>query len=833
MLKRLNPTYFIAFFFILLSLIFSILPWIENLDNGLLNLYTRLRGPREVSKDILFVHMGDEDIQALSGWPVTRDYYAYFVHLLTEQNVKVIGLDLLLDTESQTYPEYDQMLASFIKTNGNVILPFVYQKREDDVSFLKPAEIFTNHVKETGFSNLGESSLLNRIPVSINYKDQRHFTFGVMLAKTALNADSLAIKEHALLFYQGGKSIREIGLDANHNMLLNHFGSPGQINSIGFVDAIKILEDHPDSLNLKNKHVILGSTATSLPVIKRTVLCSQFPATLAHVTVFENIFYQNWIKVLPWFITPLWTIILIILLLWMQFLSLTDGIRKSLLILIGYLLPGFLGFVILNIRMPALPFYLCIMAIITKLSWIFYTKKQLLSGRNRLLKAQIQKKRSELKIIQETLDKSRMDVDEKTVSLHQKEETVERLKSHINDLESSNLPVSHFRTTFEEIIHAPDSSVNELLQTVEKIGESDISVLITGETGTGKELVAKALHQQSQLKNRPFVAVNCGALPDALLESELFGHEKGSFTGALTQRRGRFETAHRGTLFLDEITETSSAFQARLLRALQEGEIERLGSEKPIQVDVRIIAASNKDVEKEVIAGHFRQDLFYRLNGFILTIPPLRERRMDIPLLVTHFIGKYTSHKMNISYEALNKLKTWHWPGNVRELENIIHRSVVLVQSEKRNLIRLSDLPETIVGPKEIQSELIPIDQQILKALRQFEFSHTSIRMTADALGNKDRGTITEYLRGMCFQKLVENNYNLDKAATSLAGSSSPKIYNRVHKKMHGYLKNLKSQSKNHDENSEPETTMPSAFSGLPKKYHEALKQVIRHINEF
>jgi two-component system response regulator HydG len=211
-------------------------------------------------------------------------------------------------------------------------------------------------------------------------------------------------------------------------------------------------------------------------------------------------------------------------------------------------------------------------------------------------------------------------------------------------------------------------------------------VLISGESGTGKELVARALHRLSRRAHGPFIKVNCGALTETLLESELFGHEKGAFTGAIKQKLGRFELADGGTLFLDEVGDVPPAMQVKLLRALQEQEFDRVGGEAPIKVDVRIISATNKDLDAEVAAGRFRQDLFFRLHVLPLRLPPLRERREDIPLLVQHFIAKLAPRTnatvRTIADAALGRIMAYHWPGNVRELENAIEQALVFAEGD-------------------------------------------------------------------------------------------------------------------------------------------------------
>jgi len=238
---------------------------------------------------------------------------------------------------------------------------------------------------------------------------------------------------------------------------------------------------------------------------------------------------------------------------------------------------------------------------------------------------------------------------------------------------------------FEEIVGS-SSPIRQLLKKVEKVAPSDSTVLILGETGTGKELIARALHRRSKRANRAFVRVNCAAIPQSLIASELFGHEKGAFTGALQRRVGRFEAANGGTLFLDEIGELPMDTQIALLRVLQEREFERVGSNHPISVDVRLIAATNRDLPDAVAAGTFRQDLFYRLNVFPMGVPPLRERSEDIPLLVEYFVGRFAKDAgkniLHIGKHTLEQLQSYDWPGNIRELQNVVERAVVLCETD-------------------------------------------------------------------------------------------------------------------------------------------------------
>ncbi|MCK5004814.1 MAG: sigma-54-dependent Fis family transcriptional regulator, partial [Candidatus Aminicenantes bacterium] len=248
----------------------------------------------------------------------------------------------------------------------------------------------------------------------------------------------------------------------------------------------------------------------------------------------------------------------------------------------------------------------------------------------------------------------------------------------------------------DEII-GKSKKMEEIFDLIRIVADSESIVMIRGESGTGKELIAKAIHAHSKRKYGPFIALNCGSLPDTLLESELFGYEKGAFTGAQSRRKGRIEMAHTGTLFLDEIGDISQKTQVDLLRVIQERLIYRLGSTEPIEIDARIISATNRDLEAAIKSGGFREDLYYRLNVITIDVPPLRERRDDIPLLVKYYLNKNIMENrkqiINVSSKAMEKLVNYSWPGNVRELENVIERAVVISKTPELNY---DDLPESI-----------------------------------------------------------------------------------------------------------------------------------------
>lgn len=335
-----------------------------------------------------------------------------------------------------------------------------------------------------------------------------------------------------------------------------------------------------------------------------------------------------------------------------------------------------------------------------------------------------------------------IDFIEKPVNLSQLADKIDGIEQQVtvdSDIEALQVELDEQELPFAVI--AESDVMRELLSLVRQVAGSPWTTLVHGETGTGKELVAKLVHLLSCRNEGPFVEVNCAAVPENLFESELFGHEKGAFTGATTRRSGRFDVAEGGTLFLDEISELPLLLQSKLLRALQEKRICPVGGEREHAVDVRVVAATNADLPAMVAAGTFREDLYYRLNVFEIPLPPLRQRRGDVPLLVDHFLDKYSNRHLRLETDALDALVKYDYPGNVRELEHLIQRVATLVRG---SVIRRRDLPVTVLQPPStgmesgsLDSRLEAIEQQMmLETLEQHGWVQTR---AAKALGISER----------------------------------------------------------------------------------------------
>jgi formate hydrogenlyase transcriptional activator len=337
-----------------------------------------------------------------------------------------------------------------------------------------------------------------------------------------------------------------------------------------------------------------------------------------------------------------------------------------------------------------------------------------------------------------------------------------RLRRLLNERRQLRHEVDHLR---DAVRHAQSFTAvigesriwREVLEQVQLVAPADSTVLLVGETGTGKELIARAIHEQSRRRRQPFVAINCAAFPESLVESELFGHERGAFTGAFERKPGKFELADKGTLFLDEVGELPGAVQAKLLRALQEREVQRVGGTKPISVNARLIAATNRDLQESLRAGTFRHDLFYRLNVFPVSLPPLRDRPEDVAVLARHFLRRFAERQgkpvPELTPDAVDALGSYQWPGNVRELQNVLERAVILCRSDEldADVLHLPGRPESatvfaVAGPRPIAIERSPATvisfseaerRAILKALETSGWRISGRGGAADLLGLK------------------------------------------------------------------------------------------------
>lgn len=858
--NNLNLKTLILLGIIILICTFSTLPfpWNESIENALVDLQFKVRGDRQLADNIVLVFISAEDIKALNEWPITRDYYSYMTYVLNSRGAKVIGIDLLFNQPDLRHPEYDVTLAEFFQSTNNVCLPMAFseltfnQKKSKKLANRLmtghepafPIKIFKDHSTGLGFSNFGKEAIVRKVPLVAACGDSFMPSFGCELARLFLDCSGIEINSRAIDMVDSVGHRYSFPIDHYGRLRLNHFGDIDNITAIGFVDLLKTFEAAPDSINFEGKLVLVAVTAPGRSALKATSLAAVLPAVLIHATVAENLMQQNYLHELQLSIHWILITLLVILarLAWRTENNVAIVIANVGIIL-GYWIIAMLVFSVANY---ILPLFYPTLAYVTAMSYlgIMRSRQRQLQDFSikRLLEDQVTAKEDQLEEAKSKLAELQLQLEQEATISEQTQQLAEerknailKLEKEIRDLQTHIIKEKqHPQIQFAEIVYAKDSKMAYVLELVARVRSDDIAVLIMGETGTGKEMIARAIHQTSMRQSAAFVAINCGALPETLLDSELFGHEKGSFTGAQSRRRGRFELANGGTLFLDEITETNTAFQARLLRVLQEGTFERVGGEQTIKANVRVIAATNKDLQTEMENQRFRSDLFYRLNGFPITIPPLRERLDDIPLLAIHFLKKHGYQSVSaFSDRAMEILQSYRWPGNVRELENTVRRAAILAQSEGRNIIRENDLPWEILKSESIQKTTDvykPLETQILDSLRFLKFSRSAISRTAKAAGNRDRGTITEYFRGICFEHLVKAEYNVQIAASAIAATTEEQVIERVQTKINEYLNNLHVSFVDKKTDETVEKKLSSLYKGLPKKYHPYLKQVIEHL---
>lgn len=836
-------------------------PWNAPLENELADFLFVLRGQRSLDDRFLFVYISAEDVADL-GWPLTRDYYGYMTHILSRGGARVIGLYALFDTPDERYPEFDNRLSEFIESSRNVCLPFTFAEmnvaaarlaRESSKAPALPAggqasypiPPFRAQAAGLGFGNLGDASVIRRAQAVVQTEHGPVLSYGVELARlyAGLTPEIVITPGTLILGSDPGRSLR-IPVDGEGRIRLNHFGGAVKVSSMGFLELLQCFEADPDSLDFTGKIVVVDAANPSIPVFRATPLERSLPASLIHMTVAENLIARSWIRETPVFVH--WILIVAMAFGVVSVWRLRRMWQASLAaagILIVYVAAAAVLFDTSDLALPML--YPMTSAVLT---WILAGIRPLRSELNRVkeetqrYQGVIAEKQARLEEAEERLAdldaRLERELEEKKVLSEESRRLVEENRRVLRELEKQLRDLESYRASrdktlalqFGEIVYAPGSTMEDVLGLIGKVGSDDISVLILGETGTGKELVARAIHRVSGRKKMPFVAINCGALPDTLLESELFGHEKGSFTGAHSRRRGRFEIADGGTVFLDEITETTPAFQAKLLRVLQDRTFERVGGEASIRVDVRIIAATNRDLKRGVEQGVFREDLYYRLSGFPIAIPPLRDRKQDIPVLASHFLEKHGYASVaSFSDRTIDLMKAYAWPGNVRELENAVRRSAILATSDGRSMLRAADLPDevrTVTLDPVHELAYTSLEDQILSTLRALKFSRSAISQTARILDNRDRGTITEYLRGLCFQALVESDYRIDAAALRIGDTEDALILERIRTKIKDYLHNL-----NRGESGRRPDDPGSSFRGLPKKYHNYLSEVLKNFS--
>ncbi len=793
---------------ILVSLVLFLVPdFRKSIDNEIENLFIKTRGQLEPDTNIIIIHFSENDIARIGPWPIKRNYYALLINQLTHLGVKKIGLEVFLSSRLVTQSVYDNLLMKEIEKSGKVIL-----------SCIAGSIVEKNNLFVTDSLSYPSPKLLNEklLTGHINYlKEDRY--------EIPLNLRQNEVYEKAFSLQLSGKQLDQ------KSIIVNFVSSWNSFKKYSALDFAELVYSQSNELKLfKNKIIIIGISDPQIASAIQTPFDEQMPGVALHAFALDNILNSRDVDN-RFYVLSATTLLLIILGL-IIYRSIYNN--KNLTIYLFAVISVIIGsFVLINFYYWEISlsfFFIPLLAIIiTDISLYFIQGKEELKGaldESTALRNLLHSKENQLNTLQREIKESGKESSQLIEKINSLQSDIKKLKGSEDDRSQAEIIVSGKVENFYGIIYS-STLMKRVVDLIQKAAPTDATILITGDSGTGKELVAKAVHSLSKRKDKNFISVNCAALNDSLLESELFGYEKGAFTGAVTDKQGRFELADGGTIFLDEIGETSENFQSKLLRVLQSGEIEKVGSTKPNSVDVRVVAATNKNLSALVKEKLFREDLYYRLNVINIEVPPLKDRKEDINLLAKSFIEAENS-SLQISVSALQALNDYNWKGNVRELESVVMRAIIFTKSDGRNLIQLADLPKEIV-----KETTFGFDDIVLESLRNKKFSHSAIVETARDLGNVNRTLISENLRGLAFKILVECNFNIDKAILTISESGDKETNDRVRDKLQTFIKNIENDIlKSGVNNFEAvKKKFASKYKNLPVKFHLYLDKVIQN----
>lgn len=779
----------------------------KSIDNEIENLFIKTRGQLEPDTNIIIIHFSENDIARIGPWPIKRNYYALLINQLTHLGVKKIGLEVFLSSRLVTQSVYDNLLMKEIEKSGKVIL-----------SCIAGSIVEKNNLFVTDSLSYPSPKLLNEklLTGHINYlKEDRY--------EIPLNLRQNEVYEKAFSLQLSGKQLDQ------KSIIVNFVSSWNRFKKYSALDFAELVYSQSNELKLfKNKIIIIGISDPQIASAIQTPFDEQMPGVALHAFALDNILNSRDVDN-RFYVLSATTLLLIILGL-IIYRSIYNN--KNITIYLFAVISVIIGsFVLINFyywKISLSFFFIPLLAIIiTDISLYFIQGKEELKGaldESTALRNLLHSKENQLNTLQREIKESGKESSQLIEKINSLQSDIKKLKGSEDDRSQAEIIVSGKVENFYGIIYS-STLMKRVVDLIQKAAPTDATILITGDSGTGKELVAKAVHSLSKRKDKNFISVNCAALNDSLLESELFGYEKGAFTGAVTDKQGRFELADGGTIFLDEIGETSENFQSKLLRVLQSGEIEKVGSTKPNSVDVRVVAATNKNLSALVKEKLFREDLYYRLNVINIEVPPLKDRKEDINLLAKSFIEAENS-SLQISVSALQALNDYNWKGNVRELESVVMRAIIFTKSDGRNLIQLADLPKEIV-----KETTFGFDDIVLESLRSKKFSHSAIVETARELGNVNRTLISENLRGLAFKILVECNFNIDKAILTISESGDKETNDRVRDKLQTFIKNIENDIlKSGVNNFEAvKKKFASKYKNLPAKFHLYLDKVIQN----
>jgi transcriptional regulator with GAF, ATPase, and Fis domain len=835
--------------------------FLSPIDERIAHVSQSARGANPADTNIVILYIDNDAITTL-GWPVRRNFYALLLHTVADLKPRAVGLELVFEDTKvgyQEFPEYDTLLALTARSVGNAVFGAYFDRVDatpdsgaaiSSIGYSRTQGPFPNghgiHLPFNGL--LGGAAGIGHVNFGGEAPD-----FPLVIHSGGTSIPSFAVEVFRVatgtsrsdVFYRDGlvmldPSGRERVIPVGENGSARLF-FPGPLQSYAHYPLLEVLRSYdavrhgmPPAipvLSFQNKIILVGVLAEGRGAFRPTVLDAQTPSILIHAAFLHDALSGKFRS------EPGWLLAFLLQFALAACAAFTVGmVRRPLNILLG----GVIGLLPL-LAFPALYLGAAIMipatgmmvstvvAGVVALSVRWRTDGSVVDSlereRNSVL-AQLREREAKVTALERELS-------ERAQDQHHSAGLMEELRKYKAEMHALSNQAQDFERfdpqesesagaeEFEGIVYARTGVMRPVVEFIRKIAGSDAPVLVLGESGTGKERVARAIHKKSKRSGGPFIAVNCGALSETLLESELFGHEKGAFTGAVREKRGRFELAGGGTIFLDEIGEVSEAFQLKLLRVIQEGELERVGGTATLRVDVRVVAATNKDLKEAVSNGKFREDLYYRLNVLTLEIPPLRDRPEDIDLLLHHFLEK-EGGGLSVSKGVAEIFAAHSWPGNVRELESAVKRAVLMAKADGRSMIVARDLPQDLA--LKLRGS-VPVHEQVLDLVRAKGFSRSSVTDSAVELGGLNRGTVAEYLRGEFLRVFVESGFNAESAARTIALSTDEAVLGRVRKRMAEYLANIAAGVDRSAPWSESLPGLKPKIKNLPQRYHLYVEQ--------
>ena len=780
----------------------------NNINTNLFGVIRDISGEGEADTNIVLINITEEDIENFGGWPLKRSYYALLIKTLSEFNPGSIGLEVFLSNKSSSQSVYNSLLIEEIKKSRRVVLSSILNNISMENGEISTDSVTRPFLADTVHFNTGHISYLDLdgyyIPMKVRSGKSYEYSFSAELAGVEKFPDT-------------SDPLSKVNVNIDWK----------KYKSYSVIDFFKMITDKPEAeKTINGKIIIIGVTD---PLIAKSVtgtLKNYLPGSAFHAIALDNLLNKNFINTRYKNLSAYLFLILILSI--MLPVRWEIYYRYAALLLLAAV-SSVLLYSSFNIELSYAYFLVpvILIAIYDSASIIIRDRSLLESvlDEKAILTRALESKESQLSKLQTELELS----EDSPPSEFLKK--IDMLKTEIENLKTSQDDEEKFEEietaqNFEGMVFI-SRAMQEVVSVIERIAPKDATVLILGESGSGKELVARAIHNLSGRREKEFVAVNCAALSESLLESELFGHVRGAFTNAVSDKKGLFEVADKGTIFLDEIGETSEQFQAKLLRILQSGDYQKVGSSESRRVDVRVITATNKDLLKLTEEKRFREDLYYRLNVISLNVPSLRERPEDVEILAHHF-AKAEDEELNFSRSAMKQIVEHEWKGNVRELESAVKRASIFAKTDGRNIIQINDLPEELR-----KHDKNALESLILDSLRQKQFSHSSINETAQELGNISRTIVSENFRGLFFKNYYLSDFDFKKAVAGITGDNAGEhAFEKVASKGQTYLTNIKKDLDKISEDSFEviKKKFSSKYKNLPQRYHIYLDGIIRHL---